>query len=67
MQSRLISTGNQGCLTRLTVTAMGQPAAAQHTLMYADSQRLGIALQRGNAAMMARRMEFLSAEVDGIE
>ena len=30
-------------------------------------QRLGIALQRGNAAMMARRMDFLSAEVDGIE
>ena len=28
-------------------------------------QRLGIVLQRGNAAMMARRMDFLSAEVDG--
>ena len=30
-------------------------------------QRLGIVLQRGNTAIMARRVDFLSAEVDGIE
>ena len=30
-------------------------------------QRLGIGLQRGNAAMLARRMETLHTVVDGIE